>query len=240
VSFSLKPAVLAAVLLLFAAALASCGDGQSTPVGDAPAPKHAAPEHQAPKRTAPEREEPETMLAEPIRWRRSTAVGQTNAGRLANGVQLPSEGEEFFTWDPIRRTVPNRGWRRWGTDRLIRVVLRVVREFRAAHPGAPRVAVGDLSRPRGGNFGPQYGAPGHASHQNGLDVDVYYPRQDGREREPASVAQVDRRLAQDLVDRFVREGAKFVFVGLHVGLRGPRRIVQAIPNHDNHLHVRIR
>jgi S-adenosylmethionine:tRNA-ribosyltransferase-isomerase (queuine synthetase) len=50
---------------------------------------------------------------------------------------------------------------------------------------------------------------------------------------------VDRELAQDLVDRFVRAGARFVFVGLHVGLRGNRRIVQEIPLHDNHLHVRL-
>jgi murein endopeptidase len=180
------------------------------------------------------------MLAEPIRWRRSVAVGRTNAGRLVRGVQLPSEGEHFFTWDPILNVKPNRPWRRYGTDRLVRVLLRVLEEFHAANPGAPRVAVGDLSRTNGGDFGPRYGWPGHASHQNGLDVDVYYPRLDARERGPANVAQVDRARAQDLVDRFVRAGAKFVFVGLRVGLRGPRRIVQAIPAHDNHLHVRIR
>lgn len=185
-------------------------------------------------------ESPETMLAEPIRWRRSVAVGRTNSGRLVHGVQLPSEGEDFFTWDPILNVKPNRPWRRYGTDRLVRSLLSVLAEFRAANPDAPRVGVGDLSRPAGGDFGPRYGPPGHASHQNGLDVDVYYPRLDRRERGPAKVAQVDRALAQDLVDRFVRAGAKFVFVGLHVGLRGPRRIVQAIPNHDNHLHFRIR
>jgi murein endopeptidase len=191
----------------------------------------------APVRAA--HESPETMLAEPIQWRRSTAVGRTNAGRLLNGVRLPSEGEHFFTWDPIRKTVPNRAWRRYGTDRLLRMLMRVLAEFHAAHPDAPRVAIGDLSRPRGGDFGPRFGAPGHASHQNGLDVDVYYPRLDRRERGPATVDQVDRTLAQDLVDRFVSAGAKFVFVGLHVDLRGDRRTVQAIPNHDNHLHVRL-
>jgi murein endopeptidase len=202
----------------------------------ATAPREAA----APPAQAQVDESPETMLAEPIRWRRSVALGRTNAGRLVRGVQLPSEGEDFFTWDPILNVKPNREWRRYGTDRLVRELLRVLAEFRAANPDAPRIGVGDLSRPAGGNFGPRYGAPGHASHQNGLDVDVYYPRLDRHERGPAKVAQVDRALAQDLVDRFVRAGAKFVFVGLHVGLRGPRRIVQAIPNHDNHLHFRIR
>jgi hypothetical protein len=51
---------------------------------------------------------------------------------------------------------------------------------------------------------------------------------------------VDRVLAQDLVDRFVAAGAQYVFVGYRVGLRGPRRVVQAIPHHDDHLHVRLR
>jgi murein endopeptidase len=185
-------------------------------------------------------EPPESMLAEPIEWRRSTAVGRTNAGRLVNGVELPSEGEHFFTWDPIHNTTPNRPWRRHATDRMIRVLLQVIGEFRAANPGAPRIGIGDLSRPWGGNFGARYGAPGHASHQNGLDADVYYPRIDRRERGPARVAQVDRALAQDLADRFVRAGAKYVFVGLRVRLRGPRRIVQPIPLHENHMHVRIR
>jgi murein endopeptidase len=203
-------------------------------VACATAPREATPAQ------AESGEPADTMLAEPIRWRRSVAVGRTNGGRLVRGVQLPSEGEDFFTWDPILNVKPNREWRRYGTDRLVRELLRVLAEFRAANADAPRIGVGDLSRPTGGNFGPRYGAPGHASHQNGLDVDVYYPRLDRQERGPAKVAQVDRALAQDLVDRFVRAGAKFVFVGLHVGLRGPRRIVQAIPNHDNHLHFRIR
>ena len=81
--------------------------------------------------------------------------------------------------------------------------------------------------------------PKHASHQNGLDVDVYYPRRDRKERPPRRVGQIDRRLAQDLVDRFVRAGAEIVYVGPNTGFTGPRRIVRILWNHDNHLHVRI-
>jgi murein endopeptidase len=155
-------------------------------------------------------------------------------------VQLPTEGELFFTWDPIRRRSPNRGWRRFGTDRLVRTTLRVLSQFRGDHPEAPRIAIGDMSRPHGGDFGPRFGRPGHASHQNGLDVDIYYPRLDALERAPRSPAQVDRKLAQDLVDRFVRAGAQFVFVGKSVGLTGPASVVQRIPHHDDHMHVRLR
>jgi murein endopeptidase len=174
-----------------------------------------------------------------IPWRQSRAIGLPYAGRLVNGVRLPSEGEHFFTWDPVLKRSPNRPWRRWGTDGLLRTTLRVIRQFAAAHPNAPRVGVGDLSRPRGGDFGPRFGGIGHASHQNGLDVDVYYPRLDRRERSPRRAAQVDRALAQDLVDRFVAAGAVRVFVGPNVRLTGPSRVVQPLANHDNHLHVRL-
>ena len=156
------------------------------------------------------------------------------------GVRLPAEGRHFFTWDPIKKRSPNRAWRRWGTDSLVRTLLRVAGAHRSANPGAPRLAIGDLSRPRGGDFGRRYGVPGHASHQNGLDVDVYYPRRDRRERPPERPSQIDRRLAQDLVARFVRAGAVRVFVGPNTGLTGPRRVVAVLPAyHDNHMHVRL-
>jgi murein endopeptidase len=177
---------------------------------------------------------------EPVRWHRSRALGAPTAGRLVRGVRLPSEGRDFFTWDPVRKRTPNRAWRRWGTDRLVRTVLRVLRAHRAANPGAGRVGVGDLSRPRGGDFGPRFGSVGHASHQNGLDADFYYPRVDRRELRARRVGQIDRALAQDLVDRLVRAGAEHVFVGPATGLRGPRGVVQALRRHDDHLHVRLR
>jgi murein endopeptidase len=175
----------------------------------------------------------------PIEWRESTAIGAPSAGRLEDGVKLPSAGAAFFTWDPIQRESPDRGWRRWGTDRLVRTTLRVVREFARAHPNAPRIGIGDLSRPHGGDFGPRYGLPGHASHQNGLDVDLYYPRLDRKELSPKRVEQIDLPLSQDLVDRFVDAGAEVVFVGPNTGLEGPPGVVVPLANHDNHLHVRL-
>ncbi len=168
-------------------------------------------------------------------WRPSIAAGDPSAGRLVRGVKLPGQGKDFFTWDPVLHRVPNRANRRWATDRLVRVLLRVVGEYAAAHPDAPRVGIGDLSRPHGGPFGPV-----HVTHQNGLDADVYYPRRDGAERPPTLVSQIDHRLAQDLVDRFVADDPKLVYVGPNTGFTGPRGVVQVLWNHDNHLHVRIR
>ncbi len=51
--------------------------------------------------------------------------------------------------------------------------------------------------------------------------------------------EIDLALAQDLVDRFVRAGAVKVYVGPSTGLTGPPGVVEAIPNHDNHLHARL-
>jgi murein endopeptidase len=174
-----------------------------------------------------------------VEWRASRALGTHTNGRLVRGVMLPDEGRDFFTWDPINRMSPNREWRRWGTDRLVRTLLDVLDAYRTAHPWAPRVGIGDLSRPHGGHFGREFGGLGHVSHQNGLDADVYYPRRDGRERRAGAPRLVDQRLSQDLVDRFVAAGASYVFTGPRLRLRGPRRIVQTLVHHDDHLHVRL-
>src|SRR5215216_4736105 len=154
----------------------------------------------------------------PIAWRHSRAVGKPFAGRLVDGVQLPAEGRDFWTFDWGTRLSPNRPWRRWGTDRLVRTVLDVLAGYRAANPGAPRVGVADLSRPHGGSFGEEFGGLGHASHQNGRDVDVLYPRLDRLERRAGTPALVDQQLSQQLVDRFV---------------------VAKLSHHDDHMHVRI-
>ena len=170
----------------------------------------------------------------------SRAIGQPWHGRLIHGVQLPAAGPGYLTWDPIRKRLGNRPWRRWGTDRLVITVQRVVAAYARAHPGAPPVLIGDLSRRHGGDFGPRFGGIGHVSHQNGLDADVYYPRRDGRLRRAARPGQVDRAAAQELVDAFVRAGAQYVFVGPSLDLRGPRTVVQPLVHHDDHLHVRLR
>jgi hypothetical protein len=169
----------------------------------------------------------------------SIAAGRTNDGRLVNGLQLPGTGPDWVTYDPILHRIPNRDERRWATDRLLAFLLFVLRDYRLANAGAPPVVIGDLSRPYGGPFGSDFGGLGHVSHQNGLDVDVYYPRLDRTLQPPGAVQQVDGGLAQDLVSRFVGAGAQHAFVGLTVGLGGPPGVVQAIAHHDDHVHVRI-
>jgi murein endopeptidase len=169
----------------------------------------------------------------------SIAAGKPWDGRLWFGVRLPAQGGDFFTWDFALRQIPNRPWRRWGADGTVRILRRVLYRFALAHPEAPRIGVADLSRRHGGPFGPRFGGLGHASHQNGLDVDLLYPRADGRERRAKRPELIDRALSQDLVRRFVRAGAEFVFVGPNTGLRGPPEVVQQLAEHDDHMHIRL-
>jgi murein endopeptidase len=169
----------------------------------------------------------------------SVALDEPFRGRLINGLQLPARGLYWETWDAILHRSPNRADRRWGTDRLIAYLVTVLRDYHLAHPTAPRVVVGDLSRPFGGPFGSDFGGLGHHSHQNGLDVDVYYPRADRTLQPPAVPEDVDHYLAQDLVNRFVAYGAQFAFVGPHLALSGPPAVVQPLAHHDDHVHVRI-
>ena len=166
-------------------------------------------------------------------WHATQSIGLPWSGHLLHGVRLPREGADFTTWDPIYNRVPNRDFRRFSSRKLVRLILRVAAEYRAAHPSAPRLVIGDLSRFGGGPL------DDHVSHQNGLDVDIYYPRTDRREAEPTHVGQIDLELAQDVVNRFVAAGAQFVFIGPSTPFHGPSGIVEPLAEHDNHMHVRI-
>ncbi len=175
----------------------------------------------APKKTFPK-----------VDWHQASSIGLPYSGRLVDGTQLPVEGVDWVTWNPVTDSSPNLRHRLYGNDHTIRTILSVVGAYRSQHPDAPRVVVGDISFRDGG------GMDQHVSHQNGLDVDVYYPRLDHNLSAPIAISQIDHRLAQDLLDRFVAAGAQTVFVGYSTGLRGPSGVVVPYPNHENHMHVR--
>jgi len=167
-----------------------------------------------------------------IAWHHATSVGLPFSGRLVDGTQLPLHGPDWVTWDPITDRTPNRPKRLYGNEHTIHAIITVIRVYRARHPHAPKVVIGDISRKGGGPM------DDHASHQNGLDVDVYFPRHDRKLRAPTSHGQIDLRLSQDLLDGFLRAHAQAIFVGSSTGLRGPAGVVMPWPNHDYHMHVR--
>jgi murein endopeptidase len=237
-------AVLVVILGLAALGVVGAGSLAQAPPPEPPAPPAPAPEPPppgapAPVATSPAAPAPAPAAAPSLPAGPSRAIGRPWHGRLVNGVQLPEVSADWLTWDPVLKRIPNRPWRRWGTAKLIATIERVLAGFHAAHPELPQVLVADLSRPHGGVFDKRFGGLGHASHQNGLDVDVVYPRADHRLRDAWRPDQIDRGLSQDLVDRFVAAGVQFVFVGPRTGLHGPRKVVETLAHHDDHMHVRI-
>ena len=174
----------------------------------------------------------------------SRSLGRPGRGRLLNGLPFPEESDFWFTWNFPQGYSPNPEFRRYGTEKLVLTLECVLTAYGARHPELARPGVADLSLTRGGRFGRRYGGQGHGSHQNGLDVDVLFPRRDLCECAPQSPSDVDTAHAQELLDAFVAAGAQYLFVsptlyrrGL---LRGPRNVVIPLRFHDDHVHVRIR
>jgi len=90
----------------------------------------------------------------------SRAIGSYAKGCMAGGKALPVDGP---AWQ-VMRLSRNRNW---GHPALIAVVERLAQEARK-YDGWNGLLVGDLAQPRGGPM-----LSGHASHQIGLDADVW-------------------------------------------------------------------
>ena len=86
-------------------------------------------------------------------------IGFYAKGCLAGGVALPINGE---TWQ-VMRLSRNRNW---GHPSLLEFLERLADQ--APKTGWHGLLVGDMSQPRGGPM-----LTGHASHQVGLDVDIW-------------------------------------------------------------------
>ena len=88
------------------------------------------------------------------------AVGSYARGCVAGAVALPIDGQ---TWQ-VMRLSRNRNW---GHPRLIAFLERIGKRVPEIN-GWPGLLVGDISQPRGGPM-----LTGHASHQLGLDADIW-------------------------------------------------------------------
>jgi penicillin-insensitive murein DD-endopeptidase len=88
------------------------------------------------------------------------AIGDYSAGCIRGARALPLTGEGYQVVRPERR-------RYFGHPDLVDFLRKLGEGAKAA--GLGRILLGDLGQPRGGP------APGgHASHQTGLDVDIWY------------------------------------------------------------------
>ena len=87
------------------------------------------------------------------------SIGFYSKGCLAGAAALPVSGE---TWQ-VMRLSRNRNW---GHPALVEFIEEL--SERAVQKGWPGLLIGDMSQPRGGPM-----LNGHASHQVGLDVDIW-------------------------------------------------------------------
>ncbi|MGB6174748.1 MAG: penicillin-insensitive murein endopeptidase [Methylocella sp.] len=180
-------------------------------------------------------------------------IGFYSRGCLAGGQALPVNGPAWEVMRPLRN-------RNWGHPALLAFLERFARKVPTVSHW-PGILVGDMAQPRGGPM-----LTGHASHQIGLDVDIWLTPMPNRdlsrlEREEMSAVNVVRpdRLdvdpakwtpdylaviraaAQDpAVQRiFVNAAIKKALCREATGNRSWLGKVRPFYGHDDHFHVRL-
>ena len=179
-------------------------------------------------------------------------IGGYAKGCLAGAVQLPADGPG---WQAMRLSRD----RRWGTSELVGYIEALARS--AAQDGWPGILVGDMGQARGGPM-----QSGHASHQIGLDVDIWLRRMpdhvlSAKERENISAASVLKKGTRLVDPKLFGEGQRmliyraallpgvariFVAPGIKKSLCAinwrDRSFLEKIRpwyGHDDHFHVRL-
>lgn len=99
------------------------------------------------------------------------AVGFYSKGSLINPSQLPNDGVGFLKLFQPRD-------RAYATQDLVTLIENAASAIALAFPGGERMQMGDFSQREGGQIS------GHASHQNGLDVDVKFFNHAHLEQDP--------------------------------------------------------
>jgi penicillin-insensitive murein endopeptidase len=180
-------------------------------------------------------------------------IGSYAKGCIAGARALPIDGA---AWQAMRLSRN----RNWGHPDLVAFVERLARDVQALD-GWPGLLVGDMAQPRGGPM-----RTGHASHQIGLDVDLWLTPMPAHlltvdERESISAVSmladgtrhVDPRKFTEAQARVIRRAAKdsevariFVHPGIKHALclwAGAERdwLSKVRPwwGHDAHFHVRL-
>ncbi|MBM9596153.1 penicillin-insensitive murein endopeptidase [Roseitranquillus sediminis] len=179
-------------------------------------------------------------------------LGSYSRGCLAGAVPLAETGP---TWQAMRLSRN----RNWAFPETLTFIDRLSR-FAARLPGWNGLYIGDMSQPRGGPM-----LTGHASHQTGLDIDIWLRpatnlRLTPREREEVSSISLQRSRGAFVNDSWtpahhelLKAAASdpavariFIFPGAKVQMcrdaRGDRAWLRKIRpwwGHDTHFHVRL-
>lgn len=185
---------------------------------------------------------------------RTEPLGFYAKGCLAGGIAIPVDGP---AWQVIHLSRN----RRWGTPQMIALVERLAREAKA-EDGWNGLMIGDISQPRGGPM-----LSGHASHQIGLDADIWLTpmpdrTMDYQERETIAERSVVRPDMQNVNgnwtkahQRLILRAASYpqverVFVNPGIkkklcnSVEGPERSllskIRPIYGHNYHFHIRMK
>ncbi len=180
------------------------------------------------------------------------SYGFYSKGCFSGGVALATDGP---TWQAMRLSRN----RRWGHPKMIGLIEKLSRD--ATQDGWPGLLVGDISQPRGGPM-----LAGHASHQIGLDADIWLiPMPDRRlsltERENMSaVSMVNEKTHLVIEKRWTPAHARLLALAASypeverilvnpsikkklcntvTGDRSWMRKIRPFWGHDYHFHVRI-
>ncbi|MCC2095589.1 MAG: penicillin-insensitive murein endopeptidase [Hyphomicrobiales bacterium] len=129
---------------------------------------------------------------------RPQSYGFYSRGCVAGARAIEHDGGAWQVMRPSRN-------RTWGHPQLIRVVKRIARIGRETGQW-PGLLIGDMSQPRGGPM-----LTGHASHQIGLDADIWFTpmpghKQSRREREFKSAVNMVRPDKRDIDTRVWTNG----------------------------------
>ena len=114
------------------------------------------------------------------------AIGDYSSGCLQGAAELPLDGVGYQVMRPSRR-------RYFGHPALIEYVQALGERVHDRRLGA--LLVGDLSQPRGGRA-----ASGHASHQTGLDVDLWYSQPKRARVAPLSISVRESLSAESVLE----------------------------------------
>lgn len=177
----------------------------------------------------------------------SLSIGRANRGSLYNGVQMP-ESPHWRLVDPDRS---------WATQETVDAITLAIHAVVSEHPSTPPLALGDMSKQRGGYFRP------HRSHQSGRDVDIgYYYLEGPAWYKPADAKTLDRKLTWTLVKALLTQGSvEYLFIDksvqklleeyalsvepdrawVHELFNPPAKhesVVRHVAGHKTHMHVR--
>ncbi|MEM9575544.1 MAG: penicillin-insensitive murein endopeptidase [Pseudomonadota bacterium] len=143
-------------LFILAFGLASCAPAPAPKVQQAPLPTIGTSGHKDSQKPAKQ-----LFGAKNVSSKAAPApFGSYAKGCVAGAAQLPETGP---TWQAMRLS-RNRNWAHPETVDYVQDLSRIA----ARQPGWNGLYVGDLSQPRGGPM-----LSGHASHQIGLDADIW-------------------------------------------------------------------